>query len=90
MAGLSLPSPPRNDLWTIPGEEASFERWPAEDATALSGVDQATHHHELQLRDIVAAITEGRRPAVDGAEGRATVELIEAIYRSAMTGQRVT
>ena len=28
-------------------------------------------------------------PAVDGAEGRATVELIEAIYRAAVTGERV-
>jgi UDP-N-acetyl-2-amino-2-deoxyglucuronate dehydrogenase len=89
VAGLSLPSPPRNDLWTIPGEEAAFEGWPAEDAAALSGVDQATHHHELQLRDIVAAIGDQRPPAVDGAEGRATVELIEAIYRSARTGHRV-
>jgi predicted dehydrogenase len=90
VAGLSLPSTPRNDLWTIPGEEAAFERWPAEDAAALAGVDGATHHHELQLLDVVAAIRDGRPPAVDGAEGRATVELIEAIYRAARTGERVT
>ena len=63
---------------------------PAEDAAALAGVDQATHHHELQLRDVVAAIRDGRPPAVDGADGRATVELLEAIYRAAGTGERVT
>jgi UDP-N-acetyl-2-amino-2-deoxyglucuronate dehydrogenase len=85
VAGLSLPSTPRNDLWTIPGEEAAPDRW----AEALASVDPATHHHELQLRDVVAAIRDGRPPAVDGAAGRATVELIEAIYRAARTGERV-
>jgi predicted dehydrogenase len=89
VAGLSLPSTPRNDLWTIPGEEAAPDRWAEEDAAALAGVDPATHHHELQLRDVVTAIRDGRPPAVDGAGGRATVELIEAIYRAARTGERV-
>jgi predicted dehydrogenase len=89
VAGVTLPSPPRNDLWTIPGEEAAPDRWAEEDAADLAGVDPATHHHELQLRDVVAAIRDRRPPAVDGAEGRATVELLEAIYRAARTGQRV-
>ncbi len=89
VAGLSLPSSPRNDLWTIPGEEAAPDRWVDEDAAALNGVDPATHHHELQLRDVVAAIRDRRPPAVDGADGRATVELLEAIYGAARTGERV-
>jgi len=89
VAGLTLPSPPRNDLWTIPGEESAPERWADEDARALAGVDAATHHHELQLRDVVAAIRDRRPPAVDGADGRATVELLEAIYLAARTGERV-
>jgi predicted dehydrogenase len=88
VAGVSSPSVPRNDLWTIPGEESAPDRWADEDAAALAGVDPATHHHELQLRDIVVAILDGRAPAVDGAEGRATVELMEAIYRAARTGER--
>ena len=89
VAGVSLPSRPRNDLWTIPGEETAPDRWAEEDAAALAGTDPASHHHELQLRDIVAAIRDGRPPAVDGDEGRATVELIDAIYRAARTGERV-
>jgi UDP-N-acetyl-2-amino-2-deoxyglucuronate dehydrogenase len=89
VAGLSVPSLPRNDLWTIPGEEAAPDRWVDEDAAALAGVDPATHHHELQLRDVVAAIRDRRPPAVDGADGRATVELLEAIYGAARTGERV-
>jgi UDP-N-acetyl-2-amino-2-deoxyglucuronate dehydrogenase len=90
VAGVSLPSEPRNDLWTIPGEEAEPERWAAEDRALLAEVDAATHHHELQLRDIVAAIREGRPPAVDGHDGRATVELMAAIDEASRSGGRVS
>ncbi|HEV8488686.1 MAG TPA: Gfo/Idh/MocA family oxidoreductase [Candidatus Limnocylindrales bacterium] len=86
VAGMSLPSLPRNDLWTIPGEEALPERWAAEDEAALAGVDIASHHHELQLLDVVEAIRERRPAAVDGFDGRATVELIASIYESNARG----
>jgi UDP-N-acetyl-2-amino-2-deoxyglucuronate dehydrogenase len=89
VAGMSLPSLPRNDLWTIPGEETEPERWLARDREALAGVDLATYHHELQLRDIVSAIRDGHPPAVTGEDGRLSVELFAAIYRAARTGQRV-
>ena len=89
VAGLSLPGPPRNDLWTIPGEEAAPGLWVEQDAAALAGTDPATYHHELQLHDVVAAIRDDRPPAVDGADGRAAVELIDAIYRAARSGERV-
>jgi UDP-N-acetyl-2-amino-2-deoxyglucuronate dehydrogenase len=89
IAGLSLSSTPRNDLWTIPGEETAPDRWASEDAAALAGTDQATHHHELQLRDVISAIRDGHPPAVDGGEGKAAVELIAAIYRAARIGGRV-
>lgn len=39
--------------------------------------------HRLQIEDFVTAIQEGREPHVSGAEGRAPVELILAIYESA-------
>jgi predicted dehydrogenase len=86
VAGMSLPSLPRNDVWTIPGEESLPEQWAAEDEAALDGVDLASHHHELQLRDVVEAIRDGRPPAVGGLDGRATVELIAAIYESSERG----
>jgi UDP-N-acetyl-2-amino-2-deoxyglucuronate dehydrogenase len=89
IAGVSLPSEPLNDLWTIPGEEDALGRWTAEDRVALAGLDIATHFHELQLRDIVGAIREGRPPAVDGADGRATVALMSAIDAAARGGGRV-
>jgi UDP-N-acetyl-2-amino-2-deoxyglucuronate dehydrogenase len=45
-------------------------------------------HAEL-FRDMLAAIRDDRPPAIDGAEGRRSVELILAIYESAKTGQKI-
>jgi predicted dehydrogenase len=45
--------------------------------------------HRRQIADFVRAIQTGRKPFVDGREGRRSVELIEAIYRSASTGKTV-
>jgi UDP-N-acetyl-2-amino-2-deoxyglucuronate dehydrogenase len=45
--------------------------------------------HSLQVADFVMAIKENRQPGVAGREGRRAVELIEAIYESATTGQPV-
>jgi predicted dehydrogenase len=89
VAGLSLPTVARNDLWTIPGEEDQPERWLDADRAALAAVDAASHHHELQLRDIIAAIRDGRPPAVTGEDGLRTVELMAAIYRASRDGWRV-
>lgn len=89
VAGLTLPNLPRNDLWTIPGEEAGPVGWLAADRAALAAVDIESHHHELQLRDVMAAIRDGRPPAVTGEDGRRSVELFAAIYRAAESGQRV-
>jgi predicted dehydrogenase len=42
-----------------------------------------------QLRDVVAAIRDGRDPLVSGREGAATTELLEATERSAASGEVV-
>ena len=54
----------------------------ASDPKAISFVG-----HQMQLEDFVEAITTGRKPRVDGAEGRKSVEIILAIYEAARTGQ---
>jgi predicted dehydrogenase len=46
-------------------------------------------YHARQLDDFVQAVQTGRRPLVDGREGRHAVEVILAIYRSAATGSVV-
>jgi predicted dehydrogenase len=52
------------------------------------GINHAGHRD--QLADFLAAIDEGREPRVDGREGRRSVEVIRAIYRSAATGAAVS
>lgn len=47
------------------------------------------HGHTEQFRDVLAAIREGRKPAVDGHEGRRSVEIILAIYKAAELGKAV-
>jgi UDP-N-acetyl-2-amino-2-deoxyglucuronate dehydrogenase len=52
-------------------------------------VSDATPHRRI-LEDFIAAIRENRTPACDGREGRRSVAVVEAIYRSAREGGTVT
>ncbi len=45
--------------------------------------------HQAQLQDFIKAIKTGSTPAIDGREGRKSVEIILAIYKSSHTGRRV-
>ena len=45
--------------------------------------------HRDQIADFLRAIDEGRPPSVDGREGRKSVEIIRAIYRSAREGKPI-
>ena len=45
--------------------------------------------HQKQIEDMIHAIETGSNPLVDGHEGRKSVEIVEAIYESARTGQEV-
>jgi predicted dehydrogenase len=47
------------------------------------------HGHALQFQDMVDAIKKNREPAVNGPEGRRSVEIILAIYKAAETGKPV-
>ncbi|MDB5529457.1 MAG: hypothetical protein JWR51_2560 [Devosia sp.] len=51
-----------------------------------SEVDMA---HQRQYRDVLEAITQGRRPGVTTAEGRRALQTVLAVYESARTGQPV-
>jgi predicted dehydrogenase len=41
------------------------------------------------LKEIFAALREGREPPIPGAEARKAVEIVLGIYRSATSGKRV-
>ena len=45
------------------------------------------HGHAMQFRDFVEAVNENRPPAIDGHEGRRSVEIILAVYKAAETGK---
>ena len=87
IAGMTgVLDPPLNDLWTIPGEESLLAAFQAEDRVTFGAVDATCHYHALQIRDFLCAVRDDREPAVTAADGRAVVELFEAIYRSNRTG----
>lgn len=90
VAGMTtIGDAPFNDIWTIPGEERLLAGWKAEDAELFGSVDPTTHFHRLQIQDFLLAAMEGREPAVSGLDGRRTVELFTAIYRSNKEGSPV-
>ncbi len=83
IAGMSsITEPPYNDLWTVPGEEANLETWRAEITEIFERNDPMKRYHRLQIEDFLDAITDDRAPLVPGEEGRKTVEIFTAIYRS--------
>lgn len=93
-------APGLNREWVVPGEEEEGQRrYEIERASAaptfrtvdLPGIGPTvvSEYHRLQIADFLAAVRAGREPELNGEEGRKTVELIEAIYRSGRTGQPV-
>jgi predicted dehydrogenase len=83
VAGMSsIAEPPINDLWTVPGEEGLLEGWIKEDTDFFNSIDATVYYIERQIEDFLLALKENRDPLVTGEEGRKTVELFTAIYRS--------
>src|SRR3954465_11857727 len=56
----------------------------ASDPTAIGH-----HGHTLQFQDFLDAVKKNRRPAVDGLEGRRSVEIILGVYMAAESGKPV-
>jgi predicted dehydrogenase len=73
------------DVWTFEGQEEQREVWAREEG----GHASFPGFHRLQLADFAAAIQEDRPPAVTGAEGRKSLEVIQAIYESERTRRPV-
>lgn len=76
--------------WSVPGAEGWPAEVEAEEQALLPGAGNLeTVGHNAQIADMVAAIREGRPPAVSGEEGRRSLEICLAIYESARTGREV-
>jgi UDP-N-acetyl-2-amino-2-deoxyglucuronate dehydrogenase len=65
--------------------DADADRSAAADPAALE-----TASHAAQLADLLDAVDTGREPAVSGADGRAALEIVLAVYESSRTGRPVT
>jgi predicted dehydrogenase len=61
--------------------------------TAASGASDpmaiSLEPFERQFLDFAAAIAQGRQPLVSGEEGYQALEIVDAVYRSCRTGQKV-
>ena len=83
IAGMSnITEPPINDLRTVPGEQEFLKQWQKEDSEFFLSVNPIEYYHQLQISDFLKAVSEGRDSSVPGIEGRKTVEIFEALYRS--------
>ena len=83
IAGMSsIAEPPVNDLWTVPGEENLLEGWKKEDSDFFNSINAMEYYMKLQNEDFADAILNDRQPLVSGEDGRITVEIFTAIYRS--------
>lgn len=83
IAGMTnITEPPVNDLWTVSGEENLLEDWKKEDSSFFNSINSMTYFHQRQIEDFLRAIINGTKPLIDGEEGRKTVEIFTAIYRS--------
>jgi UDP-N-acetyl-2-amino-2-deoxyglucuronate dehydrogenase len=90
IAGVStIAEPPRNDIWTVPGEEHLLDQFQAEDGVRFAAIDATVYYHALQIQDFLRAVRERRPPVVTAADGRSVVELFQAIYTSAREGRPV-
>lgn len=78
--------PPVNDLWTVPGEEHLLQEWKKDDSEFFQQIDATVFYMKEQIEDFIQAIKENRQPLVTGEQGRKTVELFTAIYRSTRDG----
>jgi predicted dehydrogenase len=83
-------------LWTFAEEDpadAEIRRKFGKGSATTGGASdpKAISHlgHKKQFEDFLAAVDAGKKPLVDGYEGRKSVEIILAIYQSSWTGRRV-
>ena len=74
--------PPKIDFWNVPGEEHEVDEWNAVDRKEFASTDPTVYYHQLQIADFLRAVEHGTEPMVTGEEGRKSVEIIQAVYRT--------
>jgi predicted dehydrogenase len=83
IAGMSsITEPPINDLWTVPGEQELLKKWQKEDSDFFLSINPMEYYHQLQISEFLKAVIKSHDPLITGEEGRKTVEIFTALYRS--------
>jgi predicted dehydrogenase len=88
--GTAIVSGDKLTAWDVEGdsgEAAPVVRESASGASDPMAISLAPF--ERQFRDFGDAIAEGRKPLVSGEEGYQALELVDAVYRSCRTGEKV-
>jgi UDP-N-acetyl-2-amino-2-deoxyglucuronate dehydrogenase len=73
--------------WNIMGDESPFIGSQSDERGYADPKAISVRGHVRQIEDMVQAILEDRAPVIDASEGRRSVALIEAIYRSSKHGK---
>jgi UDP-N-acetyl-2-amino-2-deoxyglucuronate dehydrogenase len=74
--------------WAVDGEPPTVDE-PEPAVTEAELMRLMTDGHRRQLVDAVDAFRAGREPLIGGREGRAALQVVDAVYRSAQTGDDV-
>ena len=88
--GTAIISGDKLTAWDVEddsGETPPLEREAASGASEPMAISLTPF--ERQFRDFGEAIAEGRQPLVSGEEGYRALELVDAIYRSCRSGEKV-
>jgi UDP-N-acetyl-2-amino-2-deoxyglucuronate dehydrogenase len=83
LAGDPDPKAPQNPQRPA-AVDVDADRSAAADPAALEAAS-----HAVQLADLLDAVDTGREPAVSGADGRAVLQIVLAVYESSRTGRPV-
>ena len=59
-----------------------LQKWIKDDSDFFNTIDPTVYYMERQIEDCLLALENDSNPLVTGEEGRRTVELFTAIYRS--------
>ena len=75
--------------WDIEGSESQVDEKESKHLNFNNPTAFSSKHHVLQLRDLIDAIKNDRKPTVDIYDGRQAVDIILAAYESSKTHKKV-
>jgi predicted dehydrogenase len=75
--------------WAIDGEDGDADDGEQITDGSANPAAISNEGHRRQIEDMMRAVIEDRAPMIDGREGRKSLEVVIALYKSAVSGQAV-